>query len=142
MIVVGAVVGVFVLIAVIGILAAIAIPNLLTSIQSSKQKRTLADMRTLGLKLAEYKNEKGQYPPGHAIDEIKPEIGDAPTIDGWGNLYGYEVLEDGGYVIVSGGADRKFEQDLFSEYEEGTTTHYDCDIVFSNGEFVQYPGRD
>src|ERR1017187_4807090 len=34
-------------IAIIGILAAIAIPNLLNALQRGKQKRTMADMRTL-----------------------------------------------------------------------------------------------
>src|SRR5436309_8291808 len=36
-----------VLVRSIGILAAIAIPNLLTAMQRSKQKRTMADMRTI-----------------------------------------------------------------------------------------------
>src|SRR5437762_13691993 len=36
-----------IVVAIIGILAAIAIPNLLTAMQRSKQKRTMADMRTL-----------------------------------------------------------------------------------------------
>ena len=34
-----------IVVAIIGILAAIAIPNLLTAMQRSKQKRTMADMR-------------------------------------------------------------------------------------------------
>src|SRR5260221_12162767 len=36
-----------IVVAIIGILAAIAIPNLLTAMQRSKQKRTMADMRTI-----------------------------------------------------------------------------------------------
>src|SRR5881394_65381 len=36
-----------IVVAIIGILAAIAIPNLLTAMQRSKQKRTMADMRTM-----------------------------------------------------------------------------------------------
>ena len=35
-----------IVVAIIGILAAIAIPNLLTAMQRSRQKRTMADMRT------------------------------------------------------------------------------------------------
>src|SRR5947208_9239479 len=35
-----------IVVAIIGILAAIAIPNLLTAMQRSKQKRTMADIRT------------------------------------------------------------------------------------------------
>ena len=36
-----------IVVAIIGILAAIAIPNLLTAMQRSKQKRTMADVRTI-----------------------------------------------------------------------------------------------
>ena len=36
-----------IVVAIIGILAAIAIPNLLTALQRSKQKRTMADLRTI-----------------------------------------------------------------------------------------------
>jgi type IV pilus assembly protein PilA len=36
-----------IVVAIIGILAAIAIPNLLTAMQRSKQKRTMADMRSI-----------------------------------------------------------------------------------------------
>ena len=36
-----------IVVAIIGILAGIAIPNLLTAMQRSKQKRTMADMRTI-----------------------------------------------------------------------------------------------
>src|SRR5258706_2304770 len=36
-----------IVVAIIGILAAIAIPNLLTAVQRSNQKRTMADMRSI-----------------------------------------------------------------------------------------------
>src|SRR5258708_18874749 len=36
-----------IVVAIIGILAAIAIPNLLIAVQRSKQKRTMADMRSI-----------------------------------------------------------------------------------------------
>ncbi len=36
-----------IVVAIIGILAAIAIPNLLTAIQRSKQKRSMADIRSI-----------------------------------------------------------------------------------------------
>src|ERR1700704_2238101 len=36
-----------IVVAIIGILAAIAIPNMLTALQRSRQKRTMADMRTI-----------------------------------------------------------------------------------------------
>ena len=46
-------VGGFFVIAIIGIFSAIAIPNLLTAMQRSKQKRTMADMRSLATAVEE-----------------------------------------------------------------------------------------
>jgi prepilin-type N-terminal cleavage/methylation domain-containing protein len=37
-----------IVVAIIGVIAAIAIPNLLNAIDRSKQKRSMADMRTIG----------------------------------------------------------------------------------------------
>lgn len=136
----GVVAGLVVLVAIIGILAAIAIPNLLTALQRAKQKRTMADMRSVATTLEAYAREKKQWPPGHSVSEIAGELGGVPTTDAWGTLLGYEALPGGGYVIVSGGADKQFERDSLADYDERTTIHFDCDIVFADGEFVQYPG--
>src|SRR5262244_2052256 len=43
-----------IVVAIIGIIAAIAIPNLLNAIDRSKQKRTMADMRSVGTACEEY----------------------------------------------------------------------------------------
>jgi type II secretory pathway pseudopilin PulG len=141
-IVIGVVAGIFVIVAILGILAAIAIPNFLTAMQRSKQKRTMADMRAVAMALEAHAEEKKAWPAGHSVSEIAGELGTkVPTTDGWENLLGYEALPDGGgYVIVSGGADKKFEHGSLLDYEAQKTSHFDCDIVLANGEFVQYPG--
>src|SRR2546427_13113198 len=60
-----------IVVAIIGILASIAIPNLLTAMQRSKQKRTMADMRTIGTAWERHANRRERYqagcrkPPGH-----------------------------------------------------------------------------
>ena len=43
-----------IVVAIIGIIAAIAIPNLLNAIDRGKQKRTMADLRTLGTAIESY----------------------------------------------------------------------------------------
>src|SRR5437762_10551472 len=53
-IVIGVVIGGLVVVAIIGILAAIAIPNLLTATQRSKQRRTMADIRSLAVAAEAY----------------------------------------------------------------------------------------
>lgn len=109
--------------AVIGILAAIAIPNLLTAMQRSRQKRTMADIRALATKI----EAQGTTTP--------PAVGK----DGWGTDMRYVTLEGNGYAIVSAGSDKKFDVKSLEEYQGGAVEHFDCDIVFANGSFVQYP---
>src|SRR5438094_309697 len=56
-----------VVVAIIGILAAIAIPNLLTAKQRASQKRTMADIRSLGAALEAYASDNNEaYPKGAA----------------------------------------------------------------------------
>ncbi|PYT07794.1 MAG: hypothetical protein DMF49_07090 [Acidobacteria bacterium] len=43
-----------IVVAIIGIIAAIAIPNLLNAIDRGKQKRTMADIRSVGTAVEEY----------------------------------------------------------------------------------------
>ena len=43
-----------IVVAIIGIIAAIAIPNLLNAIDRGKQKRTMADLRSIGTAVEEY----------------------------------------------------------------------------------------
>ena len=51
-----------IVVAIIGIIAAIAIPNLLNAIDRSKQKRTMADMRSIGTACEEYAIDNNFYP--------------------------------------------------------------------------------
>ena len=43
-----------IVVAIIGIIAAIAIPNLLNAIDRGKQKRTMADLRSIGTAVESY----------------------------------------------------------------------------------------
>jgi type II secretory pathway pseudopilin PulG len=133
-----------VLLAIIGILAAIAIPNFITALQRSKQKRTMADIRTVASALDAYgtEHEREEFPPGETVGALRgplqPYVAALPAIDGWETEMRYAPLPERGYVIVSAGADKTFQAEP-TQYGRGPTTHFDCDIVFANGEFVQYP---
>src|SRR5207245_4089012 len=52
-----------IVVAIIGIIAAIAIPNLLNAIDRSKQKRTMADMRSVGTACEEYSIDSNNFYP-------------------------------------------------------------------------------
>ena len=51
-----------IVVAIIGIIAAIAIPNLLNAIDRGKQKRTMADLRSMGTAIEEYSIDNNFYP--------------------------------------------------------------------------------
>src|SRR5258705_11928448 len=66
-----------------------------------------------------------------------------PNKDGWGNQWGFYIDQDWGgtvaaqqYAIVSGGKDGASQP---TAEPGGATTNFDCDIVYSNGTFLQYP---
>jgi type II secretion system protein G len=146
-----------IVIAIIGILAAIAIPNLLSAVQRGKQKRTMADMRTLATAVEAYAVDNNQYPAatcasglftdnGNALDtasfaNLTPTyIANAPKIDGWGNplYYGVRATTFDAYNIASAGRDGKAQgQPVIGQC--GTTTDFNSDIYYSNGTFIQWP---
>lgn len=144
MIVIGVVAGGLVLVAVLGIVAAIAIPNTLTAMQRSRQKRTMADMRSIATALESYATDNDRYPEATSVGDLAPVLAPkyiaiVPTLDGWGTPLRYEGTPRE-YAIASGGADKRLDKGALRDYTPGTATqHFDCDIVFANGSFVQYP---
>ncbi len=70
-------------------------------------------------------------------------------MDGWNHPFRYECWASEGsdkcdhYAVGSAGRDGTFEHPTLREYKlvgTGTkTTNYDNDLVYSDGEFVEYP---
>src|SRR3989442_7420043 len=87
-----------IVVAIIGIIAAIAIPNLLNAIDRGKQKRTMADMRSIGTAVESYAVDNNFYPknlansPAATISShLSPSyIKTVPTADGWNKAYGID----------------------------------------------------
>ncbi len=142
-----------IVIAIIGILAAIAIPNLLNAVQRGKQKRTMADMRTLATAVEAYAVDNNVYPIATAcLAGLYTTIGAAvttqgftllsptyiatpPRVDGWGNAYYFsQGLSGTAYCIDSAGRDG-----VTGALVCGTTTDFNMDIAYSNGSFLQWP---
>lgn len=150
--IVAIIIGVLVVVAIVGILAAIAIPNLLTAMQRSKQKRTMADMRSVSTAVEAYGTDNNGYPNVASLDELRPLLTPKymkaiPSVDGWGHPFRYACVEEQegrctAYVVGSGGKDGNFAHDTAKEYLDapiGGTTSFDCDLIFSNGQFIDYP---
>lgn len=140
-----------IVVAIIGIIAAIAIPNLLNAIQRGKQKRTMADMRSIGTAVEAYAVDADMYPAGGSpvvviISDLEPVyIKKLPTKDAWRNELEYvsgSVSPTGTsnpapqeYTIESFGKDGINESRVF----RGATTNFNNDIVFSQGSFISFP---
>jgi type II secretion system protein G len=143
-----------IVVAIIGILAAIAIPNLLTAMQRSKQKRTMADMRSIATAWEARATDTnrynaGGYSIGTTIDYpslsglLSPTyIKTLPQKDGWNNafVFGMDQANSNStaaqvYTIVSYGKDGKPN----TSQTAGATSAFDCDIVYSNGAFTCWP---
>jgi general secretion pathway protein G len=143
-----------IVIAIIGILAAIAIPNLLSAVQRGKQKRTMADMRTLATAVEAYAVDNNSYVTGTCAAGLFTTVGvattdtsfsaltptyiaNAPKKDGWGHALFYTASTPGdAYNIASTGRNGGA---LVAPSLCGTTTDFNDDIWYSNGTFIQWP---
>ena len=135
-------------VAVIGIIAAIAIPNMLQAIDKSRQNRTMAELRTVGTALEEYNIDQSAYPivaseadmGGSALEmALEPiHIRILPTEDSWHNPMRY-VSDGVVYTVGSLARDGRFGGNLTVAGTGGSTSDFDCDIIFANGQFLQWP---
>ncbi|HEX8408317.1 MAG TPA: prepilin-type N-terminal cleavage/methylation domain-containing protein [Thermoanaerobaculia bacterium] len=136
-----------VVIAIIGILAAIAIMNYFSAIARARQKRTMADIRTIAMAWDTRASETRTYTAagfsfpspivyGDVHDVLVPTyLKGVPRIDAWGNPLEFGANGDV-YAIRSAGRDGLYEG---TTYVPGVVENPDGDIVFSNGNFVRVP---
>jgi len=133
-----------IVVAIIGIIAAIAIPNLLNAIDRGKQKRTMADMRSIGTAIESYAVDNNFYPKGMSdataagiSTHVSPiYIKTVPTTDGWNNAWDVDSDATGAlYTITSAAKDAT----QAGSNPGGQTQEFACDIVFASGQFFQWP---
>ena len=140
-----------IVVAIIGILAAIAIPNLLTAMQRSRQKRTMADIRTIASAWEARATDINQYTaagiswPATTASAASLSTMLSPTYiknvtvyDGWSNAI-YVGSTVNSYAIQSYGADKVKSYTTTTATAAVTTQNFDCDIIYSEGSFVVYP---
>jgi type II secretion system protein G len=142
---------------IIGIIAAIAVPNLMTAIERSRQKRTMADMRSIATAWEARNVEMGRFNAAGSevagisnlvnVDDLYTALAPTyikimPRTDGWNHqleLYTDQPWANtapaAAYAIISPGRDGRFSTNATT----GATTNFDCDIIYSNGSFLQYP---
>jgi prepilin-type N-terminal cleavage/methylation domain-containing protein len=130
-----------IVVAIIGILVAIAVPNILDAVDRTKQRATVADMRTWGNGIASFYSEKGVMPTPGPIDTVKISlvpyaINALATQDHWKHDYNYTAdLIAETYTVESFGKD-----DVDGLGVTPTTWQdYSLDIVLNDGVFVNAP---
>lgn len=142
-----------VIIAVVGILAALIIPNFLDALQKAKQKRAVADLRTIGQAIEIYKADHDAAPPATDMAALATALGTPsgsplPRLDPWRHPYRYACWQESAtakgcdhYRVASAGRDGRFEQLDLKAYEaaEFDPREYDHDIVFGDGDFIVRP---
>lgn len=147
---------VLVVVTIIAILAAMGIANYLNALTRAKQKKTMSDIRTISsawearaIDVRAY-NAAGFTIPAAPVTATELQtmlyptyMKTMPTIDGWNRPL--EIAADYAigsttpatvYSIRSSGRDFVFQG---TSYPGGETDNADCDIVFSNGNFIQWP---
>lgn len=129
-----------VVVAILGLLAAIAVPRIFQVLERARQRRTMADMRTLALAINAYATDFVIVPQsmGPAVtlrSYLEPTyLRSLPILDGWRRDLQYQGqgLE---YTLLSYGGDGTPQGGPYA----GPTTNFAADIVVVNGVFIQWP---
>jgi general secretion pathway protein G len=111
-----------IVVAIIGIIAAIAIPNLLNAINRGRQKRSMADIRTIGTAVEAYAVDMAFYPtfPEGPIQAASTLTGNleptyvktVPREDGWRTPF-YAMAESRFYTLASAARDKLIRHRVF-----------------------------
>lgn len=132
---------VLVVLVVLGIVAALSVVALFNALDKSKQRATMADMRSVSKAIEAYAVDHG-FPPASSgtVAALAPllvpyESTAVPHRDHWGNDMVYERDALGNYTIVSFGKDGVDGPDI----TYSTRFDFDRDIVLANGQFVAAP---
>src|SRR5262249_36491304 len=113
-----------IVVAIIGIIVAIAVINMINAIQRAKQKRSMADMKSIATAVEAYATDLNHYPAaagyslpsgrslptatvGNVALVLSPTyIRVTPVVDGWNSWYLYEASAPRtDYIVLSAGAD-------------------------------------
>ena len=128
-----------IVVAIIGIIAAIAIPNLLNAIDRGKQKRTMADLRSVGTAVESYSVDNNQYPLAgtnlilQGIIETGAYMKSMPLKDGWNHPFVVASIATQ-YTLSSSAKDG-----TGTDCTAGQTHSFNDEICFINGQFLRYP---
>lgn len=132
-----------IVVTIIGIIAALAFPNLRDAMDRARQKATMTNMRGIGNALEMYSVDHNTYPRGLnnaggsvLAGLLSPQyMRTVPPNDEWNNPWHVDTNAQGSqYTIISYGRDGAPGTNT-----GGSTSDVNCDIVYSNSAFYQWP---
>lgn len=125
----------YVLAAVAIIVTAIAVPNFRTARERSRQKRTMADIRTIAVAWDAFAEDTHTYSVRDVRRALEPTyVRHFPPVDGWGTPF--ELAAKGNhYSIRSYGSDRRRD----SKIVPGGNPDFARDILYEDATFIAYP---
>ena len=148
-----------VVVGIIGIISVVAIWNYFIAIERAHAKRSVADMRAIGVAWEARGTDLGRYnaagslftwpsetlTQANLITNLTPTwIRTIPQNDGWSRPFEFAMDQPFGagseaqvYAIRSRGRDGQLDPN----YDTTPTDEFDCDIVYANGTFVIYPKK-
>lgn len=130
-----------IVVAIIGILVAMVIPNLLDAVDRSKQRATVASLRSWGTAAGAYMTERGVFPVQAAIavvhvDLVPYAIGSLRDKDFWNHdLHYFTNASRDGYTVMSYGKDGIVGLGV----TPATWRDFTLDIVLTDGIFINAP---
>ena len=125
-----------VVVAVLGILVAIVVPALLSAVNRSRQRRTMADMTNLATANGMAQVDSGRFVP--VLANLSPNyMLNTPANDAWGNPWNYAP---GGnqltYILTSFGRDGAAGP---APPNPWFNDPFEPDLVMNTGQFTQNP---
>ena len=159
-----------VVVAIIGIIAAILIPNLITALQKAKQKRTVSDVRDVGIAWMSWLTDQvgsasagatkvydgadfGEVTYVQLFGYLHPSssffyMQQVPQVDGWRYPLSFgkaeSLLASNVLIVCSGGGDGLLNDGQCTrswEVQPFVATDFTEDIVWADGYFVRWPGH-
>jgi len=123
-----------IVVAIIGIIAAIAVPQLMNAMDRGRQRRSMADMRSIATANGTMRVDTGAY-AGTIAGLVPTYMQVAPANDGWGTAFVYATGADT-YTVTSLGSDSAAGPAAPATW---INEPYDPDIVLTDGQFTIAP---
>ncbi|MCP3977795.1 MAG: prepilin-type N-terminal cleavage/methylation domain-containing protein [bacterium] len=127
---------------VVGILGLMSLATFASALERSRQRATMADMRSISKAIEIYCLDNSGTPDDVAgiqslVSALRPYSNDdLPVADRWGNPYNYLAADTGqSYTLESFGKDGRDGQD----YSPESRSDFDRDLILYNGIFTAAP---